>query len=284
MYLAQLNPAVSESLKFLLVLLIAAVSVYSLICIYLFLAQKRLIHIPTGELIGDPLEHGMDFEEIVLATADDARLHGWFVPHSDSKYTVWMFAGNAGNMSYMLDAIRLIHDLKLSVFIYDYRGFGNSTGNMTEQAMYSDTEAVWDYLTQTRQIPHDRIILHGRSLGTAMASWIAAKTEPAGLIIESGFTSIDDMAADLYKLFPTKLLLRWNYNNLERISKVRSPILIIHSPDDELTPYSHALQLLETASDNTDFLQISGDHLNGFLTSGDVYTDGIAAFVDQLAG
>ena len=270
------------TLKFILVLLIGAVSIYSLVCVYLFLAQKRLIHIPTEALLGDPLEHGMNFEEIFLA-ADDAQLHGWYVPHPEAEFTIWMFPGNAGNKSYMLDAVELIYDLGISVFIYDYREFGKSTGTLTEQAMYSDAEIAWNYLTQTRQIPPDQIILHGRSLGTAMATWIAAKTEPAGIILESGFTSINDMAATLYQLIPTKLLLRWSYNNLERIPKAKSPILIIHSPDDELIPYSHALRLLEAAPDNTDFLQISGDHIEGFSKSGDVYTNGIAAFVDQLS-
>lgn len=274
----------SGTLKLLFVSVVGAALVYSLICIYLFLSQKGLIHIPTKEYLGDPLDHGMDYEKVTLSTDDGAQLYGWFITHPNTEYTLWMFSGNAGNKSYMLDAVRLVYDLGLSVFVYDYRGYGKSTGKLTEQAMYSDAEVAWNFLTQTKQIPPDRIILHGRSLGTAMASWVAAKTKPAGIILESGFTSIDDMAASLYKLIPTKLLLRWSYNNLERISKAKSPILIIHSPDDEMIPYSHALRLLEAAPDNTEFLQISGDHIEGFLNSGEVYTDGIAEFIDQLSG
>jgi len=256
---------------------------YVAICLFMFFSQNRLIHIPYEQLANTPLEYGMHYEDVDLEAKDGARLHAWYIPHPEAQFTFWIFCGNSGNKSYMLDSARLIHSLGHAVFIYDYRGFGPSTGQLSEQAMYEDTELVWHYLTQTRGILADRIVLHGRSLGTAMASWIATKTSPAALIMESGFTSMNAMAKDYYSWLPIDLLLQWNYDNLTRMSSISIPILFIHSPDDEITPYEHSKQLFEaTPGSNKSFLTISGDHLEGFIESGSVYTDGIIAFMEDF--
>ena len=252
-------------------------------CLYLFLAQKSLIHIPYEQLVGTPLDHGMNYEEVVLAAEDGAKIHGWFIPNPNASHVFLMFCGNAGNKSYMLDAVSMIYKLGYSVFIYDYREFGKSTGKLTEDTMYSDSELAWNYLTQTRGIPADQIVLHGRSLGVAMASWLATKTKPAALIMESGFTSLGDMADFLYKWLPAKAMLKWKYDNVGRINEVTSPILIIHSTDDELIPYSHAQRLFEEAPGTKELITLSGDHLEGYIESGAIYTNGISQFIERVS-
>ena len=269
-------------MKLLAFAVIGGFAFYLLICLFMYFSQESLIHIPYKQFIGNPLDHGMEYEEVYLDADDNARLHAWYIPHPKAEYTFWIFSGNAGNKSYMLDSIKTIYDLGYSIFVFDYRGFGPSVGNLTEPAMYRDSERCWQYLTNTRGISPDRIVLHGRSLGTAMASWIAAKTQPAALIMESGFTSMADMAKNYYKWLPIDLLLRWQYNNLARITSVTSPILFIHSPDDELTPYRHSQQLFEATPGDKNFLTISGNHLEGFMESEDVYRAGIVQFMRQF--
>ncbi len=269
-------------MKFLVFTIIGALAFYLLICLFMFFSQKSLIHIPYAQFIGTPIDHGMQYEEVYLDTDDSARLHAWYIPHPKAEFTFWIFSGNAGNKSYMLDSIKMIYDLGFSVFIFDYREFGPSTGKLTEQAMYRDSEICWQYLTQSRGISADRIVLHGRSLGTAMASWIAAKTKPAALIMESGFTSMSDMAKHYYKWLPIDWLLRWQYDNLGRIASITSPILYIHSPADELTPYHHSQQLFAATAGDKEFLTISGNHEDGFVESADVYTDGIVQFMGRF--
>ncbi len=269
-------------MKILAFAILGTIFVYVLICLFMFFSQKNLIHIPYEDFTGTPLDHGMNYEEIYLDAEDGARLHAWYIPHPEADYTFWIFSGNAGNKSYMLDSIGLIYNLGYSVFIYDYRGFGPSRGKMTEQTMYQDTELGWQYLTRKREIPPGRIVLHGRSLGTAMASWIAEKTKPAALILESGFTSISDMAKIHYRWLPIDLLLQWQYDNLNRIGNIQSPVLFIHSPDDGLTPYSHSQKLFDTVRTSKRFLTIFGNHYDGFIESGDVYTEGIVKFLQDM--
>ncbi len=269
--------------KNLLLLIIGLASVYVVISAFLFIYQKHLIHVPFTEWTGTPKDKGLTYEDVVLTNSKDhAELHGWFIPHQQSKYTFMLFSGNAGNMSYMLDTFKMFHELGYSIFIYDYRGYGKSRGKLTESAMYSDANLAWTYLTETRNIPAEQIIVFGRSMGAAMATWLATAHKPAALIMESSFTSLVDMGRIYYKWLPTKYLLRWQYDNLSRISTIQSPTLFIHSPDDELIPYLHSERLFEAATARKEFLTISGDHMEGFVESGDVYISGISDFINRL--
>ncbi len=269
-------------LKNFLIFIVAAIGTYGLICLYMYFSQASMIHLPHLEYVGTPKDNGMDYEDIVIEPDETSRLHAWFIPNPDSRYLVWFFSGNAGNKSYMLDSIKIMHDLGFSIFIYDYRGFGRSAGKLNEQIMYQDAEAVWNYLTMERKIPPDEIILHGRSLGTAIASWVATHHEPAALIMESGFTSLSDMGKKYYKWLPIDYLLRWQYDNLSRISSITAPILFIHSRSDELTPYSHSERLFAETTSAKKFVEITGDHLSGFKDSGQIYTDGIVDFINSI--
>ncbi len=266
-------------MKILSVVVSSALLIYVAICVFMLFFQKHLIHIPYEQLVGDPLSKGMEFEDLYLTTPDNAQLHAWYIPNSNSDYTFWIFSGNAGNKSYMLDAVQLIYDLGYSVFIYDYRGYGPSKGKLTEQTQYEDAEFLWKYLTQTRNIPPNQIVLHGRSLGTAMASWVATNAEPAALILESGFTSVTDMSKHIYGWLPIDLILRWKYDNLERITQYSGPTLLIHSTDDEIVPYQHSVRLFEAAPGTKQILELSGTHLEGYMDNKEIYTDGIARFI-----
>ncbi len=278
-----LTEANMSVMKILSVVVSSALLIYAAICVFMFFFQKHLIHIPYEQLVGDPLSQGMEFEDLYLTTPDNARLHAWYIPNSNSDYTFWIFTGNAGNKSYMLDAVQLIYDLGYSVFIYDYRGYGPSKGKLTEQTQYEDAEFLWNYLTQTRNIPPNKIVLHGRSLGTAMASWVATKSEPAALILESGFTSITDMSKHIYGWLPIDLLLRWKYDNLERVTQYFGPTLLIHSPDDEIVPYHHSVRLFEASPGTKQILDLSGTHLEGFMDNKEIYTDGITRFMTLVS-
>ncbi|MDE0308642.1 MAG: alpha/beta hydrolase [Acidiferrobacterales bacterium] len=270
-------------LKVFLTFVAGLACVYLLLAMSVFFYQKRLIHIPFTAYAQTPEDRAIPYESVVLRQpAGDAALNGWLIDTPDSKYTVLLFSGNAGNMSYMLDSIEFFHQLGHAVFIYDYRGYGASTGKLTERAMYDDVRLAWEYLTEVRQTSPDNIIVFGRSLGTAMASWTASEYDPAALIMESGFTSLADLARIYYRWLPTGILLRFHYDNLSRISQVKSPTLFIHSPEDELIPYTHAQRLYAAATSEKALLTISGDHNYGYLDSGETYTGGIREFLIQF--
>ena len=267
----------------MLIFVLGIAALYSVLAVGMFIFQKHLIHVPFKAYVGDPSARGLDYESVTLVpSAEDAKLSGWFVEQPDARFTALVFGGNAGNMSYMLDTVELFADLGLSVFIYDYRSFGSSEGKLTERAMYDDAELAWEYLTQTRQIPPDRIVVFGRSLGGAVASWVATQYQPAALIMESVFTKLEDMGKVHYRWIPTKYLLRFRYDNLSRIDQVRCPILFIHSREDELTPFAHSERLYDAATADKHLLAISGNHASGFLESGTVYTEGIEDFLRRV--
>jgi len=168
----------------------------------------------------------------------------------------------------------------LSVFIIDYRGYGQSQGTTSEQGTYRDAEAAWQFLTETRGISDENIIIFGRSMGGAVAIWLAGKHTPNLLILESAFTSVSDMAKHYYPYLPTHLLVRIKYASIDRIEDIHCPILISHSQTDEIVPYKYGRELFEKAQAPKSFLELKGGHNDGFIISGRSYIDGIENFIN----
>ncbi|MDP6543413.1 MAG: alpha/beta hydrolase [Phycisphaerae bacterium] len=256
---------------------------YLLVAALLFLFQGSLVYHPTRHLLATPRDHEkpMDYEDVSLQTSDGVKLHGWFVPAASPKGTVLIFHGNAGNVSHRIETIAIFHEMGYNAMIIDYRGYGRSEGSPGEQGTYRDAEAAWTHLTRTRKLEPDKIVIFGRSLGAAVASWLAVEKHSAGLIIESAFTSVPDRGAEMYKFLPVRFLARINYDTLGRIGKLRCRLLVIHSPDDEIIPYHHGEQLFEAAKEPKRFQEISGKHNDGFIKSGSVYKDALSQFLSE---
>ena len=255
---------------------------YLLLVALLFFFQGSLIYHPTRQFLATPDQASMDYQDVYLQTSDGVQLNGWFVPAEADRGTVLMFHGNGGNISHRIDTIAIFHDLGYNAMIIDYRGYGRSEGSPSEQGTYRDAEAVWRYLTHKRKIDPKQIVIFGRSLGGAVAAWLAVEKHSAGLIVESAFTSVPDRGAELYKFLPVRLLARINYNTLGRIGKLRCPLLVIHSADDEIIPYHHGQKIFAAAKEPKRFQEISGGHNDGFMTSESVYTECISEFLDSV--
>lgn len=256
---------------------------YGVLVLLVYARQARLLYLPTTSLDTTPGDIGLDHEELYFTTADQVRLHGWWIPAPNAWHTLLFMHGNAGNIAGRLPSIQLFHDLGLSVFIFDYRGYGLSGGRPDEHGTYLDARAAWDTLI-VRGIPPERIVVFGRSLGGAIAANLAAEVhEAAALIVESSFTSAPDLAATLYPWLPVRAMLRFKYDTQARLRERTCPLLIVHSDEDELIPYSHALALYEAASPPKTLLTMHGLHANGFLTSGRLYRIGLATFLSSLS-
>jgi len=245
----------------------------------LFIFQSHYVYYPERVLLADPSNIGLDFESVIFETADGAKLSGWFIPGGSARGVILFCHGNAGNISHRLESIQIFHRLGLDVFIFDYQGYGQSEGKPTEHGTYEDAEAAWRYLIETRQVNPSQVIVFGRSLGGAVASWLAQRHTPGGLILESTFTSLPDIAATLYPYLPARLLLRSQYSTAEYLGRTRCPVLIVHSRDDEIMPFSHGRRLFDTAVEPKRFLEISGTHNEGFLSSGKHYEEGLDSFI-----
>lgn len=255
---------------------------YLALVILTWLLQGCMIHFPVRALETTPADAGLAYEELYLTTADGERLHAWFLPAHEARAVLLFFHGNAGNISHRLESLRIFHELGLEVLILDYRGYGRSSGSPSEKGLYRDAEAAYDYLTRERSVPPEQLLVFGRSLGAAVAAQLASERPVGGLILESGFTSVPDLGAELYPFLPVRLLARYDYDTGEALSKVEAPVLVIHSRDDDIIPFSHGRALFEAAPEPRQFLELEGDHNTGFLRSRERYVRGLEQFLKTL--
>lgn len=261
--------------------ILVAGAIYIALVILLTLFQSRMIYYPTSSIDMTPRYIDLDYDEVDFVAVDDVKLNGWFIPKEDHIGVLLFCHGNAGNISHRLETIRIFHDLGLSVFIFDYRGYGQSQGKLSEKGTYLDVEAAWRYLTEIRMIKPSDIIVFGRSLGGSIAAYIAKEENPGALILESAMTSVPDVAAKIYPFLPVRLLARFEYNTIDYVREVSCPVLVIHSPDDEIIPYENGRRLFEAANEPKRFLELTGGHNEGFMLAGDYYSDGLQDFLSQ---
>ena len=194
-------------------------------------SEKGLVFFPIRELEATPKDLHLDYEEIYFPAADNTMLHGWYIPSSDPQVatTLLWFHGNAGNISHRLENLVLLHrHLNLSIFIFDYREFGRSAGQISKAGTYLDAQGAWNYLMEERQNDPGDILLFGRSLGTALAVDLASREPCLGAVLEAAFTSSYDI---LKRYFFGKIpseLTQDAYDSLGKIHLIRAPLLFIH--------------------------------------------------------
>ena len=261
------------------------VAVYGLLVVVVYFMQSRMLYLPNvsgRELTMTPSDVGMDYQDVAIETTDGVTLHGWFIDGRSSQVLLF-FHGNAGNISHRLDSIRQFLNLGLSVLIIDYRGFGRSDGKTTEKGIYRDADAAWRYLTEDRGISASDIVIFGRSLGASVAAQLATQHQPLALIVESSFTSVPDIAQELYWWLPARWLSRFNHATLDYVSNVHSPVLVVHSRDDEIIPFHHGEAIFAAANEPRTLLALHGSHNDAFLRDERVYMGGVGKFLSALA-
>ncbi len=239
--------------------------------ILLYAFQPRMLYFPQKNILFKPSDVGLAYETVELTTSDNIKLDAWFIPCPDARFTILFCHGNAGNIGNRIDSLEIFHRLGLNCLIFDYRGYGNSAGRPSELGTYLDARAAWLWLTDYKKIPPENIILFGRSLGGAVAGKLASQTAPAGLALESCFTSFVDIAKHYYPFLPVKTFARFDYNTLESVKKINCPLLVIHSTEDEIIPFTMGEKLYQAALTQKKFARIEGSHNEGFIESGQDY-------------
>jgi len=248
------------------------------------LFEKRLIYFPTRSLMLTPDALGLTYEEVRLET-DRLRIHAWFLPRPGARFTVLFCHGNAGNMSHRLDRARLmLRHLPVDVLLFDYRGYGLSQGTPDEEGTYLDGRAAWHYLTATKGVPAERLVLFGESLGAAVAIQLALERCARGLVLESAFTSVSDMARVVLPLPGLGALLQTRYDNLAKIPRIHVPLLLFHGERDSVVPFVQGRRLFEAAREPKRFVPIPGaDHNDTYAVGGDAYWQSWAEYLRDLA-
>jgi uncharacterized protein len=267
----------------LTIIITIGIVLYCSVGMHFYLSQNKKLYKPKKDINTTPITIGLNYEDIFLTTQDFIKINTWYIPaKKQNAKTILCCHGNTGNLSHRLDTIKLFHNLDLNVTFFDYRGYGRSEGSPTENGTYHDAIAVWNFLIKEKKEKPENIIIFGRSLGGAIAANLATKVNPTGLIIESTFTSVSDVAQRAFPIFPAKFLIKNKYSSINLISKIQGPVLVIHSREDKLIPYSHGEKLFKQIECKKEFLEIKGGHKRGFIETGEKYTNGIKGFVNRL--
>lgn len=235
--------------------------IYIFLCFYLYFNQDSYIFFPEEIITATPKTYGMKYEDLYIVTEDKVKINVWFIPDGDGDLIIHC-NGNGGNLSDRVEKFLLFNSFGYSVIGFDYRGYGKSEGKPSEEGFYRDLKGVIDFATE-KGYRKEKMILYGESIGGGVALQLALETKCAVLVLESTFTSIKDMARIYYKLFPTNLLLKSEFDNLSKIKKVKCPVIIMHSKEDEIVPYFMGRKLYENANVPKVFLDLEKGHNDG---------------------
>jgi len=255
------------------------------------LFERSLIFFPTRYPDGlwdtEAVAHGSGcvVEDRFFSAEDGVRLHGWWIRRlgsGDDDPALLFFHGNAGNLSHRAELLfELATRVSARVFVVGYRGYGRSEGRPSEDGLYRDARAAWRHLTVADGLPPDRIVIFGKSLGGAVAIDLATEVDPAGLIVESSFTSIPDMAGKHYPFVP-KFMIRTRMNSLIKIPAISCPKLFIHSKADRVVPYALGKKLYEVAPGPKRFHEVIGaGHNETWLVGGEAYFKALSTFIAE---
>lgn len=232
----------------------------------LFLGSMRVLeyhltfHAPVGHKV-DPKSLGSAVEKLMLTSADGTRVSAWYFPVDGSQRTVLYAHGDGETMDNVAGMLNLCRELGFGLLAYDYRGYGASEGRPSEDGLYADTTAAYDYLTKTQKLPASSIIAVGYSLGTAMATDLASRRPVGALVLLAPFLSSHNMAELRYPWLPASITLPNRFNNELKITDVTAPVFIAHGDADKTIPYTHGERLSDLAKGKAVFKRYPGvDH------------------------
>jgi fermentation-respiration switch protein FrsA (DUF1100 family) len=224
------------------------------------------------------------FENVFFKSTDGVELNGWFYPadpnSTHAKIAMLVCHGNAGNISDRLELYRPLLDAGAAVFAFDYRGFGLSKGRPSEEGTYRDAQAAYQWLRQ-KGFAGSNIIAYGESLGGGIASELCLREETGGLILQSTFTSIPDVGAELYPWLPVKLISTIKYDTHSKLPKLKIPVLVMHSRDDNVIEFGHSQRNLAAANEPKFFCELTGEH-NGGVWSLPEFREAIEKFLNVV--
>jgi pimeloyl-ACP methyl ester carboxylesterase len=248
--------------------------------------ERASLYIPSRTHYAHPGSYGIPYEDVWLSAADGVRLHAWYASAEDQPVlrgaddpplpemrkvdggpVVVFFHGNGGNVSHRIQKLRYFLRMGASVLLFDYRGYGLSGGSPDEEGTYRDGRAAVAEALARAGGDRSRLVYYGESLGCAIALQTALETPPRALILDSPFLSTVAMGEEVFPFLPVRWIVRYRYDNRAKIGGLESPLLVLHSPADDIIPYGMGKELFASAPEPKRFVETSGDHNEGFLDS-----------------
>lgn len=249
---------------------------YVLLCSCVAGFQRKLTYFPVEALAMSPAQVGLVGEDVTLTTDDELELAAWWFPHPAPRGAVVLCHGNGGNRSYALPLARAFYQRGFSVLNFDYRGYGGNAGSPTEDGLRSDARAALAFVERERGFDATRVLVHGHSLGSAVAIALASEALVGAVAVENAFTSLTDVGAEVYWWLPVRLLVRDTWDNSARIAELDAPIFVAYAGGDVLIDGSHSLELAQLAGVTAH--EFTGDHNASCLFDSD--TTALDTFLD----
>lgn len=245
--------------------------------------EQRYVFFPSDNVQSTPADAGLKYEDVFFNTDGGRQLHGWYVPGEDeARNATWIwFHGNGGNIGHRVDELAIFrYHIGVNMFIFDYQGYGRSQGEPTEQGTYRDARAALEYVVARPAVDPQKIVYFGRSLGAAVAVELATEEPPAGMVLISPFSSLEEMGRLAFPHLPVGWILKGRYDSMSRISRIHTPLLIIHGDQDQTVPVEQGRALYLAANEPKSFrlLPIAG-HNDTYLNGGSAYWDALEGFV-----
>jgi len=265
-------------------LLIIAVGLFVVFWLYLYFNQGRMVFMPIKELVLTPDVMDIPYRDIYIPITDNEKIHAWYFPDGESKKAVLFCHGNAGNISHRMETVEFLKGYRVNVLLFDYRGYGLSDGSPTETGVYLDTRAAFDWLVNDRGYKPEDIVVFGRSLGGAAAVDLAANTVCGGLVVESSFTSAYEIGKAMFPYFPVRYLLRFRFDSVNKIKEVSCPVIIMHSPDDEMIPFEMGRKIFEAAREPKSFVELRGGHNSSEYFENTAYREALQNIIYPPSG
>ena len=227
---------------------------------------KQIYH-PQRKMDAAPRQLGRPFEDVFIPVENGQRVNAWYFPPQSQSSPVILFChGNGGNISHRLDLSAMLLEAGAGVLLLDYRGYGQSDGRPGEENTYRDAQAAYHWLS-AKGVAGTNIIAYGESLGGGVVSELARREPLGGLILQSTFTSMTDVGAELFPWLPVRLISTIKYNTRPKLSQLRLPVLILHSRQDELVAFHHAEENFAAANEPKFLREIKGGHNDGLWVS-----------------
>ena len=221
---------------------------------------------PTG--IWDPKSHGLDAEDVWFEAEDGVRLHGWWIRYREARATVVYCHGNSGNLGDRVDIFRKLRRLRVHIFAFDYRGYGRSDGEPSEKGLFADVRAACDQVRDRLGVDPRTTLLFGHSLGGAVAIDGALHRPVAGLVVQSSFTDLDDMARHFYPKVPMHLITRNGFRSIDKVGRLTMPKLFLHGTDDPTVPFELGQRLHRAAAKPKEWFPVAGAGHNDIYKHG----------------
>jgi len=269
--------------KYWKIIIVTPILSYIIFCLIIYNIQERFLVHPSYTWRPPPVD--MNIEEVYIDSEENIKLHAWLYKNPDAKYTAIFFHGNSGNITGRSWQLNIFKELGIQALKFDYRGFGLSSGKINSiEEIYHDSEAVLKYLSINYDIPYENIILWGRSFGGGIASKLASQYPLKGLIIESSYSRLEYLIPNtlMFNMVPNIIFKYLDLNNTKNLKSVKNPILIIHSNEDDLIPYSHAEEILTHAPENSKLITLTGSHHRNQHENYDLYINALKGYIHSL--